>query len=434
MRNTVCEPVVKENMRYLIYNLLLYICAPLVFLYLLFSKRNRGMIRRFQAELHRCPESPIWFHACSVGEVGVAALLIKELSAQLPDNAFLLSVSTRTGMKQAQASKTNAVLTYLPFDLPHLIRRFVNHYRPSVLILIETELWPNLVKTMYLFGKPVVVVNARLSDKHFPRYKFLNKVASQVFSMLSCVCTQEETYNARFQALGVPAERICSTGNLKYDQEPLFLSPEQRCAVKKEIGIGERAQVVIFGSTHPGEEKLAARCWEELSAQYEDLFLIIAPRHLNRMKSAVEPFAGTDFRRRSLLGEPQGSRENSRILFLDTMGELAKLYQIADIAVIGGSFFPGVEGHNPLEPAAVGVPVLFGSHMESFKDAVRLLLEAGGAVQVTSPEALSGALERLLEDKPLRAKMGNNGLDAVKKNQGATGRTLAEVLSWLEKR
>lgn len=420
-------------MRYLIYNILLYICAPLVFLYLLFSKRNRGMIRRFQAELHRCPESPIWFHACSVGEVGVASLLIKELSTQLPNKKFLLSVSTGTGMKQAQASKTNAVLTYLPFDLPHLIRRFVNHYRPSVLILIETELWPNLVKTMHISEKPVVVVNARLSDKHFPRYKFLNKAAPQVFSMLSCVCTQEAVYNTRFQTLGVPAGRICCTGNLKYDQVPLSLSPEQRCALKKEIAIGERAQVVIFGSTHPGEEKLAARCWEQLSVRYEDLFLIIAPRHLNRMKSAMEPFAGLDFRRRSLPDEPLKSHESNRILFLDTMGELAKFYQIADIAVIGGSFFPGVEGHNPLEPAAVGVPVLFGRHMESFKDAVRLLLEADGAVQVPSPEDLSGALALLLKDKPLRETMGNNGLEAVKKNQGATGKTLAALLPWLEK-
>lgn len=416
-------------MRYFVYNLSLYLLSPLIFFYLLTSRRNRGLLRRFKADLQTCSPSPVWLHACSVGEVGVALTLMKQMKERAPGLSFLLTVSTVSGMRQANAANPSAVLAYLPFDLPGLMLKFRKHYEPSALILIETEIWPNLVKSMQQAGRPVAVVNARLSDKHFPRYKSMHKLLPPVFPLLSMVCSQESVYSERFKELGVLEEAIFTTGNLKYDQRPPVLGGDEKEFLRKEIGIEAQDQVVIFGSTHPGEEKLAASCYERLIEEFPQLFLIVVPRHLDRTKAAMHPFEGIGYCRLSDLRAKKKPPSHSRVLFVDTMGELTKLYQISSVAVICGSFYAGVEGHNPLEAAVAAVPTVFGRHMESFKDAVKLLIEREGAFEVPQPEALLPQLQALLRDPALLSTTGNNAREAVKSNEGATKRTVDALFS-----
>ncbi|NLN91828.1 MAG: 3-deoxy-D-manno-octulosonic acid transferase [Candidatus Hydrogenedens sp.] len=420
-------------MRFFLYNLTLYLLSPLVFLYLLFSKRNRGLIRRFRPDLRPCPAGSIWFHACSVGEVGVALTLMEEMKKRFPESFFLMTVSTVSGMKQAEAARSGAQLAWLPFDLSNAMSSFVRHYAPQALILIETEIWPNMIKAMHRRKRPVIVVNGRLSDKHFPRYKKLKKFSPPVFPLLSGICSQEETYTERFEQLGVFPERIETTGNMKYDQRPRMLSSEEKQALQKEVGIGEKDPVVVFGSTHPGDEELAASCWEVLSREIPGLYMIVVPRHLDRLKAAVQPFGKIPFLQRSLIRGKDLPEKSPKVLFVDTMGELTQFYQLASVAVICGSFYPGVEGHNPLEAAVASVPVVFGPHMESFKDAVKLLVAKGGAVEVPRPDTLMPILHGLLDDEEERKEIGRKALEAVQSNEGATLKTADALSRWLTK-
>lgn len=420
-------------MRFLLYNLALYLLSPLVFLYLLFSKRNRGLLRRFRPDLRPGAKGSLWFHACSVGEVGVAVTLMKEIRERFPDKSMLMTVSTVSGMKQAEAADSGAQLAYLPFDFHGAMSSFVKHYAPEALILIETEIWPNMIRAMDRQQRPVFVVNGRLSDKHFPRYKKMQRMLPPVFQLLSCVCSQEPVYNERFQELGVAPSHIVTTGNIKYDQRPSLLKVEEKQALRKEVGIKEDDVVVVFGSTHPGDEELAAFCWELLSAEIPNLYMVIVPRHLNRLKAALQPFDGFPVLQRSKLQGQELPPNSPRVLFVDTMGELTKFYQLASVAIICGSFYPGVEGHNPWEAAAAGVPVLFGRHMESFKDAVQLLLATGGGIEVPQPDALCPILHGLLDYEDEREEVAQAALEAVRSNEGATKRTVDTLNGWLEK-
>ena len=286
-----------------------------------------------------------------------------------------------------------------------------------MLILLETELWPGLVREAKRCGVPVAVVNGRLSPRKFPNYKKYAFLLPPVFSWLSHVAAQEHIYRDRFAALGVPEGRISITGNMKYDGVLTEVPESLKMSLRETNGFDEQSEILIFGSTRPGDEELAAACWKALKDRYPRLRLIVAPRHHNRLEEGLAAFKGEEVVLRS---ERIADKENrtARVLFLDTMGELGSMYSLCRVAVIGGSFFAGVEGHNPVESAALGIPTIFGPFMGNFPDAAAMLLEAGGAFQVSTQEDFFIiCLRRLLDNPEYARAIGESGRRVVLENQ-----------------
>ncbi len=414
-------------MRYFLYNLLLCLAAPIGAVYLLFSKRHRPLLRRFWPITPDCTDAPLWVHACSVGEIGVARAFIAAFKNERTETPILLTVSTLSGLAQTPNLGALAETTLAPFDLACCVRSFVRRVRPRALVLIETELWPNLVRETRRHGIPVVVVNGRISPKKFPRCQRYRRVMPPVYAQLSAVGVQNALYAERFAALGVPVNVIDVTGNMKCDAVVSEVDMLTKKLVRAENGFSRQDVVVVFGSTRPGDEGLAADCWRTLKDDYPHLRFVIAPRHLDRIDDALLPFKEEAVQRRSHVMQRQFDWR-ARVFYLDTLGELVKFYAIAQIAVIGGSFYHGVEGHNPLEPAALGTPTIFGPFMGNFPDAAAVLLDNKGAFQATSPEALASLLHTLLDDSTLSHAVGTSGRKAVLDNRGAVARNVDLVL------
>ena len=277
---------------------------------------------------------------------------------------------------------------------------------------------------------PVLILNGRISPRKFPKYLRYRHLLPPVYSLINHVGAQEEVYLHRFQALGIPGERITITGNLKFDGVATEVEKSHKDLIRLENGFSESDRILVFGSTRTGDETLAAACWNALKDDYPDLKVVVAPRHLQRVEEVVAAFSGTVLSRRSEI-KSAGICGRGRVLVLDTMGELGGMYAVATIAVIGGSFYPGVEGHNPLESAALGVPTVFGSFMGNFPDAAALLTGAGGAVQASGPEELVALLKRLLDDVEYSRHIGECGRRAILRNQGASERSVALIDRYL---
>jgi 3-deoxy-D-manno-octulosonic-acid transferase len=270
-------------------------------------------------------------------------------------------------------------------------------------------------------GVPVVVVNARISPRQFPTYRRFRWFFRPAFSMLSAVGAQNETYAGRYVSMGTEPDAVRITGNVKFDAVCTGVDARSRLDLRIGCGYGAETPLLVFGSTRPGDEALAAQCWRSLRDRFPDLRLVVAPRHSQRLAEALEPFEDETVALRSDIraGRVPG---DARVLFVDTLGELVAFYSLATVAVIGGSFFPGVDGHNPLESAALGVATVYGPHMGNFPEASEALLARGGALQVAGPEALCAALERLLSDAQACRALGTLGRKAVLENRGATER------------
>jgi len=410
-------------MTQLLYNTATTLAAPLGAAYLACRPRYKPLLSRFApTPPSACLPCPVWIHACPVGEFTVAKPFITAIEERWPGHKTLISVSTVTAHALAKDSPMAQHLMWFPFDQPNVVARTFNRINPRALLLIETELWPNVLRAADARDVPVAVVNARLSDKHFPRYRKWGAFARRMFNRLDLVCAQTDTHAQRFIDLGAPASAVHVTGNLKFDSVTATIDETQTNALRTECGINPENPVLVFGSTRPGDEQLAARCYEALLPRNPELRLIIAPRHVDRVPQV-----------KSLLNKPATTLSQIRngakpdptaIILVDTFGELTHVYSLATVAVVGGSFYPGVEGHNPLEPAALGVPALFGPFMANFHDAADALITAKGAIQVPSPEDLPAALQPVLEDPAAQRTFSENARQAVALQRGATIRTL----------
>jgi len=357
-----------------------------------------------------------------VGEVGTAKQLIMAMRQRWPEIPVALTVSTVSGYDLAEAACQDVALTWFPFDHPYVVRRFVRGLAPRALILIETEIWPNVLREAHRAGAAAVLVNGRLSDKHIGRYQRFGSLFRRVLSYLSAAGMQNEEYAERLKSLGADPARVHVTGNTKFDGVMTEIDAARLVCLRREIGFIPGQPVVIFGSTRPGDETLAATCWRTLRNSFHSPRLVVAPRHPERVEEAISAFDEPVLRRSET---SQGrSPAGERVIVLDTVGELATFYALATVVVIGGSFFPGVNGHNPIESAALGVPTVFGPYMRNFIDPARELLARGGAVQVDRPEGLLPVLTRLLTDEQERTRIGARGRKAVLANQGATERNL----------
>lgn len=407
-------------MMYILYWVLVSLAAPIAAGWLFINPKHRRLLERFRPAVPSLTRAPIWVHACSVGEVQTARPILLAIEQRWPGSTVLLTVSTLSGYELAASWGGKVRFTWFPFDHPLAVKRFLAKLNPRLLVLIETELWPAVLNETRRRGVPIAVVNGRLSDKHYARYRRWRPFLGFMFRPLSIAAMQNDEYARRIADLGAPAVHV--TGNTKFDGARTQRDPAVEGALRHENGFSETGRILLFGSTRPGDEALAAACWTVLREKFPDLHLVIAPRHTGRLSEALAPFDEPILRRSQVKSGQTPNHE--RVFCLDTTGELAGFYALASVAVIGGSFYPGVEGHNPIEPAALGVPTVFGPYMRNFDLPARALIEAGGARQAASPEALCTVLEDLLDSEASRTLIGERGREVVLANQGAIDRTL----------
>jgi 3-deoxy-D-manno-octulosonic-acid transferase len=366
------------------------------------------------------PNGRFWVHAVSVGEVMAAVPLVQGLRVRWPAADIVVSTVTATGERVARArlAKTAATLTF-PLDFPGAVGRTVRRVEPGCFIALETELWPNLLRVLRRSKVPAVLANGRISDRSYRRYRLVRFPFRKVLDDVALFCMQSEEDARRIISLGASPERVLVTGNLKMEAPSGEAGAEQLWRRLLHLG---QAPVVVAGSTHRGEEATVLDAFLAMRPAAEDLRLVLAPRHPERLDE-VEGLArsrGLSVVRRSRVSAANGAP----VILLDTMGELASLYAVADVIFVGGSLVP-IGGHNVVEPALHAKAVVFGPHMANFRDAAALLLRADAAVQVKDGAELTAALGRLLTDVPARQALGRAAWSAVRSHQGACVRTIA---------
>lgn len=420
----------------LLYSLILYALVPVVLLRLLYRGLGNPAYWQRWAErfafFHRPGlQSPIWVHAVSVGEVQAALPLIRSLQQQYPNQDLVVTTMTPTGSQRVQDLLGNEVFhVYLPYDLPGAVRRFLQTIQPCMALVMETELWPNLYHACAKQNIPVVVANARLSPRSAKGYAKLSALVRHTFKDITLIAAQSQADAERFKTLGAEAEQIRTMGNIKFDV-PL---PKDVVAQGRELRqqLGESRPVWMAASTHEGEEAMLLDVHEKLLHKYPHLLLVLVPRHPERfpkVASLVER-KGLSLMRRTHGGT---CTPETQVFLGDTLGELPLFYAASDCAFVGGSLVP-VGGHNMLEPAALGVPVITGSHLHNFMEVSEAMLEAGAAVKVEDAAALVAVLVSLLDDALRRKDMGMAGQQLVAENQGALKRLLDWLKPLLEKR
>jgi 3-deoxy-D-manno-octulosonic-acid transferase len=370
--------------------------------------------------------SPIWFHAVSVGEVMASLPLIRALAYSFKDRAVWLSTVTSTGQEVAKAKAQGIRGTfYLPYDLPWSVGRAIHRMRPALFVTAETEIWPNLLVSMKARGIASAMVNGRISDRSFPRYKRFKPLFKKVLECFEVFCMQSKESAERVLAMGADPERVHVVGNLKFD---ISVEPVEGSYWRGLLGIPEGAQVWVAGSTHPGEEEKILNAFLKLSARCPQLYLVIAPRAPERFGEVETLVActGAPVRRRSRPGET-----GARVILLDSIGELAQIYSLATVVFVGGSL-QNRGGHNPLEAALHGKPVVFGPHMENFREIASLLLQAQAARSIENQEELVQVVEEILAKPELGEKMGQNAKAVLAAHKGATQRTMQLLEPLLE--
>jgi 3-deoxy-D-manno-octulosonic-acid transferase len=370
------------------------------------------------------PQPCIWLHAVSLGEVAASASLVRALAARYSEVGIVLTTATPTGRARARALFGERVeVRYLPYDLPAAVRRFLARTRPQIGIIVETELWPNLFREATLRGIPLLLASARLSATSVSRYRRFGSLFRGLFAPNVWVAAQTRTDAERFAAIGAAPSRLHVVGNLKYDIDVGADTIRDGLALRRRH-FGVRP-VWIAGSTHDGEEQQVLAAHARVRARHASALLLLVPRHPQRFDAvaALLTRAQVAFVRRST-GAPIGADDS--VLLVDTVGELLSFYAAADVAFVGGSLAP-VGGHNLLEPAALGLPVLTGPSDFNGRDSAALLLEAGAARRVSDAAELGEAVASLLADGAARLAQGTAGREAVASNRGSVARLLALI-------
>jgi len=418
----------------LIYNLLLLVSLPIVASYHYFRSKSRGRRSAFrerfgliqEADLARIRgERVIWVHAVSVGETIASFPLLKGLRVRYPEHRLVLSNVTETGRSVALKSGLADLCIYLPFDYRFAVKAVLQKVRPELVVLMETELWPNFIAVAAGMRIPLLLANGRISDRSFRRYLRFSWFFRPILRQLSALCMQTGEDAARIEAIGAAGAFVQVAGNMKYDVPLVRLAPERVAALKGEYGIPEDAFVFTAASTHEGEDEAVIAAYQGLVTAGGEQFLILAPRHPERAPEVAQLLVrrGIPFLLRSQLSGSARPLRGGEALLLDTVGELASLYAASDLVFVGGSLV-ATGGHNPLEPASCGVPVLFGPHMENFREIAALFLDAGAGLQVPDAVGLTKAVAKLAANSSNRLEMGARGTRLLQECSGATERHL----------
>ncbi len=419
-----------------LYSLLLTAGFVLTLPWFLWKGRATGKyLRTFRERMGRLPvylnvdgDRSVWIHAVSVGEVLAARPLVPVLRERFPAHRIFLSTTTMTGNVVAKKSVRGVDgLFYAPLDFPHPVRRALEVLNPSLLVLVETELWPNLVHEAKRRGARIALVNGRISPRSFPRYHRVRRFLSPLLSEIDLFLMQGDVHAERVRALGAAADRVHVTGNLKFDAVEPGRLPER---LARLLQGGEPRPLWVAGSTVGGEEELVLSAYHRVRERVPKARLLVAPRHPERFPLVPPLVEAAGFRclRRSAL-DPAAWRDGE-VLLLDTLGELAQVYALASVVFVGGSLVPS-GGHNILEPAVAGKAVVVGPHMENFQEIADQFRSESAMVQVSSPDELAREVSALLLDDERRRGLGERARELVDRNRGAVSRTVDALSSLL---
>jgi 3-deoxy-D-manno-octulosonic-acid transferase len=417
----------------ILYALALLISSPYWLVRMLQAGKYRAGLKErlgsVPARLKRAarPQHSIWIHAVSVGEVLAISGLMTALRKQFREREIYVSTTTLTGQTLAREKFGPERVFYLPLDLPFAIRPFLAAIQPAMLVLAETEFWPNLLHMAKGSGCQIAVVNARISDRSLPGYKRFRFLLKRVLNEIDLFLAQTEVDHERIIEIGADAGRVRVAGNLKFD-----VKAPAESALSRELRrvLQSNQRTLVFGSTVEGEEELLVQCFKSVLRDYPRALIILAPRHPERFDAVAELLrsAGLNFWRRSTWS---GSALAGGVLLLDTIGELASVYSVAEITFVGGSVAPR-GGHNILEPAQFAKPILIGPHYENFREIVRTFL-ASNAVLVVNTEQITATALRLLQQPHEATQLGSRAFHVVEGGRGSTQRTLAAIAELLDR-
>lgn len=426
-------------MRFL-YNLLLLLLSPLWLVYALARIVGGSWRERWWERFGWLPIPPpthkrrLWVHCVSVGETLAALPVLKALRKALPDYEIVLTTTTPTGQRTARDSAHQWVdyIAYFPLDLPFAVNRALSHIQPDALLLFETELWFNLVHAQHRRGGLVLVLNGRLSDRSFRRARYLRAFYRALLRCVDFACVQSPTDALRFIELGLLPSRVEVVGNTKFDQalEAADANPDEWRA---RLSLPPDAPVIVVGSTRTAEEeRLVAEAYRLVRSALPPTCLVLAPRHLERIPEVESLLReqGLEPIRRTQLPLPEG--QHTQVVLVDTFGELAHLYCVADVAVVGGAFAP-LGGQNLFQPLAHGKPVFFGPHTHNFRDIAQLAKEAGVGFEVRTAGELAEGILRLLRDEKARQEIETRARELIARHQGAARRCAQHVKQWVER-
>jgi 3-deoxy-D-manno-octulosonic-acid transferase len=378
----------------------------------------------------------LWMHAVSVGEVNVCTQCIRAIEARLPNLKIVVSTTTTTGMGELQRKLPNHISRiYYPIDLRAFVSHALNTIRPEAIVLIEAEIWPNFIWRARSMGIPLFLVNARLSERSYPKYKLFSFIFRPLFRSFAGVGAQNEADAEKLRKLGCRSDAVHVVGSLKFDAAKL---EERRMldvpGMLQQLGIAPNARVLVGGSTHAGEDAILAEQFLHLRKQFPDLFLILVPRHFERSREVGRELEARGIRfvyRNELSSSTHHPPGEIQCLLVNTTGELKYFYEYATVIFIGKSL-TAEGGQNPIEPGALGKPIVFGPNMQNFADVVRSFLARDGAVQVKDKAELEKRLADLLADESRRQVLGRNALEVVRENLGAIERTVDMIVKHLE--
>ena len=407
-------------------------------------------------------EDRIWIQAVSVGEVAACKSLIPLLKKSFPRHDLVISTITKAGNDLAKKLfSKDAAIIYFPIDFSFTVRRAVKYIKPRLYIMIETEIWPNLLKELLLNSVPSVMINGRISDRSIGKYRLVKPILKNVLSKIDALCMQDTIDAERIIELGAPPGRVKVTGNMKFDVE-VPANVEASDVVRRSLSLNEDDPLFVAGSTHSGEEEAIVEAFKELILDFPKIKLLIAPRHIDRVKEVEKIIkkSGLDSIRISRIcllperhcEEPKATKQSqkqdcfapsglamtedifarndisatARVLILDTIGHLNEVYSAATLVFVGGSLVKH-GGQNPIEPAVLGKAILFGPHMFNFRSITEVLLKEGAALQVAGKEDLVKNLKMLINDPMRRSKIGDNAKKVIAQNRGATRKNLEKI-------
>ena len=409
-----------------LYTLGLCALAPRALLHLLTGGKYGTALA---ARLGRVPRAlddqrgAIWIHAVSVGEVHAARGLIPHLRDLLPGVPVVLSTTTPTGQAIARGARADAVF-YMPLDLPGAVSAYVHALRPRALLLVETEIWPNLLRACRDHDTPIAIVNGRLSARSARRYERLSALWREPIAILSAVCARTDAEAARFVAIGVAPNRVRTTGNLKADASALAPPPQLAEELRATLGLDRGRPLIVAGCTMEHEEEKVLLAFRRIQGQHARATLLIAPRHPERFDEVVALVRNAGFSHRRRTGPADGEVD---VVILDSIGELPTAYGLGDVAFVGGSLVD-TGGHNLLEPAIQRKPVLFGPSTQNFATLADEMVRTKGGIRVADAEGLAREINRLLADGDYRSTVGDSAYEVARRD-AAAGRRTARVLA-----
>ncbi len=422
----------------IVYSIVFLLLLPkLLFRRFTQNRYKEGWSNRFGKIEKHTNKKTIWIHAVSVGEVNATRTIIGSLKEKFPQYEIVLSTTTDTGFARAtQLYAKEISVFFFPMDFSFIMRRAFKRLAPAICLLMELEVWPNFTTIANEFGSKVVVVNGRLSARSFPRYKLIRFATKWMFGKVTMFLSQSDEYSQRFEALGVAREKIINTGTLKYDTAELTDKIDGRDILKKEISLDDRENLWVCGGTGPGEEEIILEVFSELGKNdaTKDLRLAIIPRKPERFNEVAKLITDAGFklhRYSEIKGKSDLEIDKSAVILGDTMGDLRKFYALASCVFVGRTLTP-MGGSDMMESTAMGKFTTFGPYTFNFKQTVDALLKDNGAVEVKDKKELLAQIDKAIQDPQYKNSIATNGQNVIKKNQGATKKTLDIISKLLE--